>query len=74
MNTLQTIRIKDGKFPCIPKMLNQMHIMFPSKEAAMEAKHGGKVCDEAKVVWANFDWQNRKEWFASIMVLWEEKE
>jgi hypothetical protein len=55
-------------------MLNQMHIMFPSKEAAMEAKHGGKVCDEAKVVWANFDWQNRKEWFASIMVLWEEKE
>ena len=71
MNKLTDIRISTPGFPSVPKNLNQMTVMFPTKAEADEALANGKLTEKGRVIDANFDWQNRKDWGGQVWIRWE---
>ena len=48
-----------------------MTVMFPTKAEADEALANGKLTEKGRVIDANFDWQNRKDWGGQVWIRWE---
>ena len=71
MNKINDIRVSTPGFQYLPKGFNQMTVMFPTKADADEALITGKLTEKGRVVDANFDWQNRKDWGGQVWIKWE---
>ena len=71
MNKINDIRVRTPGFEYIPKDMNQMTVMFKTKADAEEALASGKLTEKGRVIDANFDWQNRKDWGGQVWIKWE---